>query len=56
MEKSEKPDLRFIARVRKFGNSFHIIIPRLQAESLKTDKVRIEIYQLKGGEQHGKTD
>lgn len=43
----EKPDLCMAAKVRKFGNSYHIIIQKEQVESLKLDRVRIEIYKVK---------
>lgn len=42
----EKPDLCMVAKVRKYGNSYHIIIQKEQVEELKLDKVRIEIYKL----------
>jgi antitoxin component of MazEF toxin-antitoxin module len=43
----EKPDLIMVVKVRKFGNSYHVIIPREQVEALGLDRVKIEVYRLK---------
>jgi len=44
-----KPDLSFIAKVKKFGHSYHVILPKEQVESLKLQEVRLELYRLERG-------